>query len=272
MLAGSCGLAGAQAGADEALVQAIAAARERGCQGRAGVRAPLRTEPRLAEAARRIAAGEPALQAMRQAGFRAKSFAQVQLNGYPSPAAVAGALAARYCEPLTNPALSAMGLHRRGTSYWIVLAAPFHPPAPSQARDVAAQVLALSNQARSQPRRCGNRSFAAAPPLQADARLDRAAAVHAQDMARHGYLGHRGRDGSGADRRVTRAGYAWRSVGENIASGQQTAREVVRDWLASPTHCANLMSPRFTQMGIAYAVNPASPDGSYWAQVLARPR
>ena len=60
------------------------------------------------------------------------------------------------------------------------------------------------------------------------------------------------------------------AIGENIAAGPATAKIVVRGWLESPEHCANLMSQRYTAMGIAYAVNPASKVGIYWAQASAR--
>jgi uncharacterized protein YkwD len=32
------------------------------------------------------------------------------------------------------------------------------------------------------------------------------------------------------------------------------------------------MNPEFTEMGLAYAVNPATEDGIFWTQVFARPR
>ncbi len=84
------------------------------------------------------------------------------------------------------------------------------------------------------------------------------------------FTGAQGRDGSDPADRVTRAGYRWRSVGENIASGQTTAEQVVQEWLRSPTHCANLMSPSFVEMGLAYAVNVKSAGGIYWVQELGR--
>ena len=66
--------------------------------------------------------------------------------------------------------------------------------------------------------------------------------------------------------------YKWRMVGENVASGPTTADEVMEGWLASPHHCENLMDPRYTDMGIAYVVDPKSESGVYWAQVFALPR
>lgn len=90
-------------------------------------------------------------------------------------------------------------------------------------------------------------------------------------MARHDYMDHTGRDGSTPAQRVTRSGYRWKTVGENLASGVMTADEVVAGWLGSPHHCENLMNARFTQMAVAYAVNPASRGGIYWTQVFGTP-
>jgi uncharacterized protein YkwD len=83
---------------------------------------------------------------------------------------------------------------------------------------------------------------------------------------------HKGHDGSKPEERITRAGYAWRSVGENIASGVMTPEEAVDVWLRSPPHCTNIMEESFTQMGIAFAVNPKSDEGAYWTQTFGTPR
>lgn len=93
--------------------------------------------------------------------------------------------------------------------------------------------------------------------------------THRYRTWRRGVLQHEGGDGSTAAQRVSRAGYRWRSVGENIASGQDSVEQVMADWTSSPKHCANLMDPRFTEMGLGYAVNPDSEGGIYWAQELA---
>ena len=90
-------------------------------------------------------------------------------------------------------------------------------------------------------------------------------------MAARNYIGHKGSDRSMPADRATRAGYAWVSIAENVAAGQTTADEVVSTWLASPGHCANLMNPRYSDTGVAYAVDPASEKGIYWAQVFAAP-
>jgi len=98
------------------------------------------------------------------------------------------------------------------------------------------------------------------------------AAAHARDMAEHGKLTHTGSDGSRPADRITRAGYQWRSSGENVASGQRDADAVVADWLESPGHCANIMEPSFTEMGVAFFLVPGANPSIYWAQSFAAPR
>jgi uncharacterized protein YkwD len=39
-------------------------------------------------------------------------------------------------------------------------------------------------------------------------------------------------------------------AGENLARGRTTAREVVRAWMHSESHRANLLKPRFTHIGV----------------------
>ena len=204
-------------------------------------------------------------------GYRATRIFHSDFVGYRTAAQAAAALADHYCADLVEPQFSDIGVHADGSHWTIVLAAPLRLPQLSDARAAAARVLALVNPARAQPRRCGDRQFGAAPPLVWNAKLEHAAALHAADMAAHRYLDHKGRDGSTPSQRSARAGYRWRSAGENIAAGQATPQDVVEDWLASPGHCANIMEPSFTEMGAAFAINRDSAAAVYWAQAFGRP-
>jgi uncharacterized protein YkwD len=136
---------------------------------------------------------------------------------------------------------------------------------------VRARVVALVNEARSRPRRCGTDRFAAAPPLAVSRQLDEAADRHARDMARRKFFEHRGSDGSEPRDRVRRTGYQWRLTGENIALGPESAEEVVAGWLSSPGHCANIMEPRFRDIGVGLAVGRKRGQ-IYWVQEFADPR
>ena len=252
------------------LVDGLAAVRADGCPGHGGTPSRLRWKPELAEAARLIAQGVPARDALGRSGYRATRVFQVHLDGHRSPDGVLQTMARQYCQQLTEASLKDAGLHRRGREWWIVLAAPFEPPPASAAAEVAKQVLAHSNEARSRGQRCGDEFFPASVPLRPDASLAAAALRHAQDMARHGFVAHEGSDGSSPGDRATRAGYRWRSIAENVAAGQTTARQVVQEWIRSPVHCAALMGADFTDMGVAYAVDMKSDAGIYWSQKLGR--
>jgi uncharacterized protein YkwD len=145
-------------------------------------------------------------------------------------------------------------------------------PVPATARsvEVRERVLYLVNLARARGRICGRERFPASNPLALSQPLLSAAAAHARDMARYGYFEHRARNGSEPKDRVRRAGYRPKLTGENIAFGPETAEEVVAGWLASPGHCANLMDPRFRDMGVAVA-KARQPGHYYWVQDLAAP-
>lgn len=262
----------AQVPDSEQIATALNAQRARGCAGQPGVTTALRLQPALARAARLVAAGADLSDALRQAGYRAEFSALVSLQGVRQSADMAALMAARQCHHLLRAAFSDLGIHHAGQRTWILMATPFAPPSTDDAQAVAETVLRLVNAARAQPRRCGNSAMAAAGPVRRNATLDAAALGHARDMARNSYLEHTARDGSQPGDRASRAGYRWRAIGENIASGQSTPELAVQGWLHSPAHCVNLMQPRHTEMGLAFAVNRAAEGGIYWVQLFGQPR
>jgi uncharacterized protein YkwD len=132
-------------------------------------------------------------------------------------------------------------------------------------------VVELVNEARSRGRRCGSERFDPAPPLQASSLLNQAAAGHARDMLKNDFFEHRGSDGSEPKDRIARAGYHHRLAGENIALGPESAEEVVAGWLASPGHCANIMEPRFRDIGVGLASGHKRGQ-VYWVQNFGAPR
>jgi uncharacterized protein YkwD len=89
-------------------------------------------------------------------------------------------------------------------------------------------------------------------PLAWDAAAARAAQGHSDDMARRGYFSHVSPDGRNVGDRVRAAGAAWRAVAENIASGQPTPEVVVRGWLSSSGHRANIENCVYTRHGVGY--------------------
>jgi len=222
-------------------------------------------------AARALAGGAALEEATARAGYRSLASASLHVRGDLSDGALRRVLLARFCHTLTDPALRDLGYFRRASELWVVLAQPFTFPALQDPRAVEQRVLQLVNAARARGTRCGTRAFPPAAPLRWSARLARAAEEHSADMAGHGFLSHRGRDGSTPAERASRAGYAHSLIGENIAAGVVSADEAVRGWLASPAHCENIMEPRFSDTAVAFRIDAASAGGIYWTQLLGAP-
>lgn len=107
-------------------------------------------------------------------------------------------------------------------------------------------------------------------PLTVDGRLAAAAQVHSTDMVRRAFFAHESPDGSQVWDRAVAAGYAYRKVAENIAAGQRIADEVVRGWMGSPGHRANILDRDLTQIGVGRAEGGSY--GVYWTQVFGAPR
>ncbi len=128
------------------------------------------------------------------------------------------------------------------------------------------EVLQLVNQHRRQGAECGYEGrFGPTDPLRLDDKLRCAARNHALDMAIRNFFGHVNPDGLRAGDRIELAGYSWSSWGENIASGQTSPQRVVQSWMDSPSHCANVMDPDFTETGVGYYA------GNYWALTFGQP-
>jgi len=247
-----------------------------GLQGcpKAGGAPPFVPRPELERVARNLAYGGDLKASMKQFGYRALRSHAIHLEGSRVEAQAASIIAEQgYCRHLQDPALRDAGYYLHADKLWIVLAAPFAPTPGLTGPAALKRVLDLVNQARARPRHCGDQPLAAAPPLRWNDTLALASQRHAEDMARHNYLSHTGRDRSNPGQRVERAGYRYRATGENIAGGAlMTPEDAVAGWLKSPGHCANLMNPAYTEMGVAYAINAKSDMGVYWAQLFGTPR
>lgn len=227
---------------------------------------------RLDEAAALLARGDSLQQAEVDAGYGAERSLSIRIIGATGDVAVERIVTRRFCGPLADPRLRYIGVHDDGGSgLWIIVAQPLATPPARDAAAVSRLVLALTNRARAHARSCGWRRFPPAPPLALSAALTRAARAHSRDMAAHDFFSHAGSDGSDPGERVTRAGYRWRRVGENIASGIGAPRQAVAGWLASPEHCANIMTAGFRQMGIAFAVNRSNPQVIDWTEDFGTP-
>ncbi len=81
-----------------------------------------------------------------------------------------------------------------------------------------------------------------------------AAQAKADDMAAKGYFSHTSPDGRNSWSWFKEAGYSFVYAGENLAVDFSDSEDVEKAWMNSPTHRANIMNGRFTEVGIASAV------------------
>lgn len=131
------------------------------------------------------------------------------------------------------------------------------------------KVLRLVNQERSKPQICGVKRFKRAKALRYDDALSQAAQSHAEDMARNDFFKHVSLDGRTFVDRISATSYRGDPAAENIASGQQTARQAVRGWMNSPPHCRNIMARSFDAIGLGFAFREDlrySTPVTYWVQ------
>jgi len=99
-------------------------------------------------------------------------------------------------------------------------------------------------------------------PLRMSGQLSAAAQGHAQDMERRNYFSHNSQTGATFVDRIRRAGYLRRAsywtIGENLAWGaginRSTPLSIVAAWMNSAPHKANMLSSRYTEIGIGVAI------------------
>jgi uncharacterized protein YkwD len=135
---------------------------------------------------------------------------------------------------------------------------------PATQREAEWTVLELVNVHRAAGAVCGGVEMPPAPPLEMNVELRLAARLHSQDMTDQSYFSHDSLDGRTPADRVNEAGFDGAGpIGENIASGSESAEGVVAGWMESPGHCQNIMNPSFHVIGVGFALGPGGPR---WTQ------
>lgn len=103
--------------------------------------------------------------------------------------------------------------------------------------------------------------------------LTRAAEAKARDMAAKGYFAHVSPDGTTPWKWMADVGYTFVYAGENLAIDFDESPDVVRAWMASPSHRANIVGTQFSEIGVAvvdgvYEGRPAT----FVVQMFGTPR
>jgi uncharacterized protein YkwD len=87
--------------------------------------------------------------------------------------------------------------------------------------------------------------------LESNPTLDLAALAKAEDMVSRNYFAHVGPDGTDPWYWFKILGYNYTYAGENLAEGYNDAFDLENSWMASPTHRANILSPFYSEVGVA---------------------
>ena len=92
-------------------------------------------------------------------------------------------------------------------------------------------------------------------PLVEDARLDKSARVKACDLYHNHYFSHTDKQGRLPWHLFIESGYIYKAAGENLAINFTSDGDLINAWMASPTHKANIINPKYTEIGIGRCGN-----------------
>jgi len=221
-------------------------------------------------------------QRLREAGYDAHQWAENLMSGPASPAELVAAWRRddgdgtfrRLLEPTyTDVGIGIGRLRLDGAPLYSILFAV--PESAAFARETAALRDRERVRAELVTRVDEERRRAGRQPLTVDSRLEAAAQRHADDMLARSYFAHRDPDGKTIRERAREAGFDWSAIGENIAEGQQSVKEVVESWMRSAGHRENILDRRYTRTGVGLALGRDPKTGEYrilWVQTFGLQR
>ncbi len=99
--------------------------------------------------------------------------------------------------------------------------------------------------------------------LTLNTKLSQTARIKAQDMKDNHYFSHNSPTYGTPFEMMKSRGITYRTAGENIAQGQKTPEEVVKTWMNSEGHRANILNASFKEIGMGYVSG-----GNYWVQMF----
>ncbi len=137
------------------------------------------------------------------------------------------------------------------------------------------EVMRLINEIRGKGCHCGDTYYPPVDALVWSEDLTKAADAHVRDMIVNGYFAHRSPDNKSPFSRVADITDSFTDIRENIARGQTSDIDVMMAWMESPGHCANIMQPQTTHVGLAVRTgeeisNSHGTTRPYWTMKLGK--
>jgi uncharacterized YkwD family protein/spore coat assembly protein SafA len=99
--------------------------------------------------------------------------------------------------------------------------------------------------------------------------LARVARLKSEDMALKKYFDHQSPTYGSPFDMIKSFGIKYLNAGENIAKGQKNAADVMKGWMNSAGHKANILNANYTEIGVGVAKD--SSGTIYWTQQFIRP-
>ncbi|MGE7184368.1 CAP domain-containing protein [Peribacillus sp. NPDC006672] len=122
-------------------------------------------------------------------------------------------------------------------------------------QSVEQQVLSLVNEERSK---------SGLPSLEMDTAVSNIANMKSEDMRDKNYFNHTSPSYGSPFDMMKSFGISYKYAGENIAAGQPSADAVMKSWMNSPGHKANILNKNYTHIGIGHATG--GKYSHYWTQ------
>jgi uncharacterized protein YkwD len=132
-------------------------------------------------------------------------------------------------------------------------------------RNLSVQMLEAVNKLRREGCQCGTQYMPSVHELTWNDTLELSAKRYVAEMHDNNFLDHISPTGTSPIQRAAQAGYTGNYVGENIARGYYTLKQVMDAWKNSESHCVEMMDSLYYEMG-------AAQDSDYWDQEFGRPR
>jgi uncharacterized YkwD family protein len=143
---------------------------------------------------------------------------------------------------------------------------PSQPPQPVPAEPATTYQISQFEQAVFQLVNA-ERQMHGLRPLQIDVKLFEVARLKSADMHDNRYFSHTSPVYGSPFNMMRLFGITYHTAGENIAAGQTSPEAVVRAWMNSSGHRANILNPNFTHIGVGYHNGPNN-FRHYWTQMF----
>ncbi|RPF52257.1 CAP domain-containing protein [Aquisalibacillus elongatus] len=127
----------------------------------------------------------------------------------------------------------------------------------SAPNDMIEEVVRLTNQERTKN---------GLSELKIDQELNNVAQTKSVDMADNGYFSHQSPTYGSPFEMLDQFGVDYTVAAENIAAGQKSPEQVVKQWMNSEGHRKNILNDSVTHIGIGY--EPSGNMSPYWTQMF----